>query len=83
VVFDDSFEHEAWNRSDKPRVVLVLDVWHPELEPAEKKFFKFLQKAQLSSARRLQRACEHDDVPNFLSAIELGRQLATDETLVW
>lgn len=31
LVFDDSFEHEAWNRSGEPRVVLILEVWHPHL----------------------------------------------------
>lgn len=29
VVFDDSFEHEAWNHSDKTRVVLMFDVAKP------------------------------------------------------
>lgn len=32
VVFDDSFEHEAWNRHDSmSRLVLVFDLWHPDL----------------------------------------------------
>ena len=35
VVFDDSFTHEAWNRSDQPRVVLVVDLWHPDLTDDE------------------------------------------------
>ena len=34
-VFDDTIEHEAWNDSDKLRVVLIFDVWHPHLSPAE------------------------------------------------
>jgi beta-hydroxylase len=25
LVFDDTFEHEAWNESDEPRVVLFVD----------------------------------------------------------
>jgi beta-hydroxylase len=29
VIFDDSFEHEAWNRSDKRRVVLMFDIPNP------------------------------------------------------
>ncbi len=36
LIFDDSFEHEAWNRSDKLRVVLLFDVWRPELTEAER-----------------------------------------------
>ncbi len=30
-VFDDTIEHEARNESDKLRVVLIFDVWHPHL----------------------------------------------------
>lgn len=35
VVFDDSFEHELWNDSDETRIVLIVDVWHPDLTPSE------------------------------------------------
>ena len=35
-VFDDTIEHEAWNDSDKLRVVLIFDVWHPSLTEAER-----------------------------------------------
>jgi len=35
-VFDDTIEHEAWNNSDKLRVVLIFDVWHPHLTPPER-----------------------------------------------
>ena len=38
-VFDDSIEHEAWNRNpDQLRVVLIFDVWRPELAAAERDF---------------------------------------------
>lgn len=36
VVFDDTYEHEAWNRSEQTRVVLILDTWHPDLSEAER-----------------------------------------------
>ena len=35
-VFDDTIEHEAWNDSDKLRVVLIFDVWHPQLTLPER-----------------------------------------------
>ena len=35
-VFDDTFEHEAVNGSDKPRIVLIFDVWNCFLTPAER-----------------------------------------------
>ncbi len=33
--FDDTIEHEAWNRSDERRIVLILDVWNPHLTGEE------------------------------------------------
>lgn len=35
-VFDDTIEHEAWNDSDALRVVLIFDIWHPQLSAAER-----------------------------------------------
>ena len=35
-VFDDTIEHEAWNRSDAPRAVLIFDIWNPFLSEAER-----------------------------------------------
>jgi aspartate beta-hydroxylase len=34
--FDDSFEHEAWNRGDSERVVLIFETHHPDLRPEER-----------------------------------------------
>lgn len=36
VVFDDTYEHEAWNRSRHTRVVLIMDVWNPHLTDVER-----------------------------------------------
>jgi aspartate beta-hydroxylase len=36
MVFDDSFEHEAWNRSDQTRVILLMDTWNPHLRAEER-----------------------------------------------
>ncbi|MGH8338287.1 MAG: aspartyl/asparaginyl beta-hydroxylase domain-containing protein, partial [Gammaproteobacteria bacterium] len=36
VTFDDTFEHEAWNRSGDTRVVLILETWNPDLSEAER-----------------------------------------------
>ena len=35
-VFDDTIEHEAWNDSDVPRAVLILDIWSPFVSKAER-----------------------------------------------
>lgn len=37
MVFDDSVEHEAWNNSDDDRLVLIFDVWRPELSAEERR----------------------------------------------
>jgi aspartate beta-hydroxylase len=31
LVFDDSFEHEVWHDGDTDRIVLIADMWHPQL----------------------------------------------------
>ena len=35
VFFDDCYEHTVWNNTSSERVVLIFDVWHPELHPEE------------------------------------------------
>mmetsp|Transcript_14255 Transcript_14255/g.18684 ORF Transcript_14255/g.18684 Transcript_14255/m.18684 type:complete len:240 (+) Transcript_14255:200-919(+) len=36
MIFDDAFEHEVWNRTAQERVLLLFDIWHPELIAAER-----------------------------------------------
>jgi aspartyl/asparaginyl beta-hydroxylase (cupin superfamily) len=36
LIFDDSIEHEAWNDSEELRVVLLFDIWRPELSTEER-----------------------------------------------
>ena len=40
LVFDDTIEHEAWNGSDSPRAVLILDIWNPALSVAERELVR-------------------------------------------
>jgi aspartyl/asparaginyl beta-hydroxylase (cupin superfamily) len=35
LFFDDTYLHRVWNRADGDRVVLLFDIWHPELEDDE------------------------------------------------
>ena len=37
MVFDDSVEHEAWNDSAEDRLVLIFDMWRPELSGEEQR----------------------------------------------
>lgn len=34
-LFDDTVEHEAWNNSNEDRIVLIFEVWKPELSEEE------------------------------------------------
>ena len=36
MIFDDTIEHEAWNRSTQDRVVLIFDIWNPFLSATER-----------------------------------------------
>jgi aspartate beta-hydroxylase len=40
--FDDTIEHEAWNRSDRLRAILIFDVWNPHIEEAERELLRRL-----------------------------------------
>jgi len=37
LVFDDTVEHEAWNDSGEDRIILIFDVWRPELDLDERR----------------------------------------------
>ncbi|XP_049880385.1 aspartyl/asparaginyl beta-hydroxylase isoform X3 [Pectinophora gossypiella] len=37
LLFDDSFEHEVWHNGTGKRLVLIVDVWHPDLTAAERR----------------------------------------------
>ncbi|WP_448584908.1 aspartyl/asparaginyl beta-hydroxylase domain-containing protein [Thermaurantiacus sp.] len=36
LVFDDSIEHEAWNRGPGTRAVLLFEIWRPEISAGER-----------------------------------------------
>lgn len=39
-VFDDTIEHEAWNKSDMARAILIFDIWNPYLSEAEREMVR-------------------------------------------
>lgn len=45
MIFDDSVRHEAWNTSDALRVVLIFDIWRPELDEEERLWMSTLLQA--------------------------------------
>lgn len=52
VAFDDSLEHELGNPGASPQVVLVLDVWNPHLNEAEKALLRTTFRESAVFARR-------------------------------
>lgn len=36
LIFDDSFEHEAWNRGTSDRTVLLFEIWRPDIDADER-----------------------------------------------
>ncbi|HTW33326.1 MAG TPA: aspartyl/asparaginyl beta-hydroxylase domain-containing protein [Rhizomicrobium sp.] len=44
-VFDDTIEHEAWNDSGETRVILLFEIWRPELSEEERMLVSALMQA--------------------------------------
>jgi Aspartyl/Asparaginyl beta-hydroxylase/Domain of unknown function (DUF6817) len=44
IVFDDHYEHEAWNYTGEDRIVLIVDLWHPALTQHEREVLKSLHR---------------------------------------
>lgn len=42
VMFDDTYQHESWNRSDTVRIILLMDCWHPDLGAVERQAIRQL-----------------------------------------
>ena len=55
LVFDDHFEHEAWNHTEEDRIVLIVDLWHPGLSSTEIDLLEGLHRYAFSHARKLNR----------------------------
>jgi aspartyl/asparaginyl beta-hydroxylase (cupin superfamily) len=42
LIFDDSYMHEVWHRGDETRMVLLWDIWHPDLTTIEVSVLKLI-----------------------------------------
>jgi aspartyl/asparaginyl beta-hydroxylase (cupin superfamily) len=49
-LFDETWEHEAWNHDQTPRVCFLTDIWHPELTPVERAALRELIEVALRPA---------------------------------
>jgi Aspartyl/Asparaginyl beta-hydroxylase len=44
LFFDDTFVHEAWNRTDQDRYILLMRLLHPELSPLERAAYFLIEE---------------------------------------
>jgi aspartyl/asparaginyl beta-hydroxylase (cupin superfamily) len=47
--FDDTLEHEAWNRSDRLRAILIFDVWNPYITEVERDLLRRFYRVAASA----------------------------------
>mmetsp|Transcript_58696 Transcript_58696/g.191416 ORF Transcript_58696/g.191416 Transcript_58696/m.191416 type:complete len:371 (-) Transcript_58696:32-1144(-) len=88
-IWDHSFEHEAWHEGDETRVVLIVDIWHPDLTEPEVKFLGTLQSCRLRAGRALveRAAAEQEERgvgrdpqdATYFEIVEKARHLLTDD----
>lgn len=45
LIFDDSMEHEARNQSDRQRIILLFEIWRPEISEADREALTVLLEA--------------------------------------
>jgi aspartyl/asparaginyl beta-hydroxylase (cupin superfamily) len=45
LIFDDSIEHEAWNDSSHERVILLFEIWRPEISEEERELVRAMLTA--------------------------------------
>jgi aspartate beta-hydroxylase len=53
LIFDDSYEHEVWHDGSEDRIVLICDLWHPEID-LERHILPMLNEKQRESMARAQ-----------------------------
>jgi aspartyl/asparaginyl beta-hydroxylase (cupin superfamily) len=77
LVFEDSFEHEVWNRSSQRRIVLIADLWHPDLSEVEiDALTAGFRKSEVRRIFMRERLGMTQALPDFLPRLEgeLARQ---------
>lgn len=76
--WDHSFEHEAWHEGQETRVVLIVDIWHPDLANAEVTFLNAMQNCRLRAGRALiEQAQESQAKAKAQGEAESGESLST------
>jgi aspartyl/asparaginyl beta-hydroxylase (cupin superfamily) len=72
LVLNDALQHEAWNLGGEERVVLVVDLWHPDLTSVEVELLEGLQRYAFAHAENLTKYWEKNDRARTAGLIESG-----------
>ena len=81
IIFDDSFNHEAWYDGDQTRINLIVDFWHPDLTDPEVKFFQMILKSKLKGEKFYSDKFDNQD--HLYSIIEQTRDLIKSNDSWW
>jgi hypothetical protein len=44
VVLNDFLEHEVWNHTEEDRLILLVDIWHPDINPYERQLLEAVHR---------------------------------------
>lgn len=61
MVFDDTYEHEVWNRTDEERLVLLVDLWHPDLTQLERDALDTINWLSMNNASGMAETWQRND----------------------
>ncbi|OFW27883.1 MAG: hypothetical protein A3H97_16600 [Acidobacteria bacterium RIFCSPLOWO2_02_FULL_65_29] len=83
LVFEDSFEHEVWNRSDSRRIVLIADLWHPDLTGIEvRALTAAFRKSEVRRIFMRERIERTDSPQKYVRFIEAALESQDDDPLI-
>jgi len=80
-VWDHSYEHEAWHEGDETRIVLIVDIWHPDLTDPEVKILSTMQNCRLRAGRAMleEHGSQEDKDATYFGVIEKAASLLSDD----
>ena len=67
ILWDDTYEHEVWNRGDTPRVILLLDVLRPDM-PRLLRLLDKLVYGSVARSKSLQRVIAKSEVAGAITS---------------
>lgn len=73
LIFDDSFVHEAWNYSNSSRIVLLFDIYHPDLTDDEISEFEFMITHNPDAQKSIQK---------WFSCLEEQKKATSDDQIL-